>query len=94
MSPRVLPALCGERQGNYHSVTTKSVTKCLNDEASFALTLITTRPTILPKRLFEPGPSAGQVNDIFRAANGAERQAQTEFGEKASSASLEVSVRI
>jgi len=39
-----------------------------NDEASFALTLMTTRQTILPKRLFAPGPSVAQVNDMFRAA--------------------------
>ena len=38
------------------------------DMASTMLTLITTRQTILPKRLSEPGPSAWQVNDMFRAA--------------------------
>ena len=38
------------------------------DVASFALTLITTRQTILPKRLSAPGPDAAQVNDLFRAA--------------------------
>lgn len=45
-------------------------TSSLNDPdlAAFALTLITSRQTILPKRLFEPGPSPDQVNDMFRAA--------------------------
>jgi nitroreductase len=38
------------------------------DASSFALTLITTRQTILPKRLFEPGPSAQQVGAMFLAA--------------------------
>ena len=38
------------------------------DIASLALTLITSRQTILPKRLFEPGPTATQVNDLFCAA--------------------------
>ena len=52
----------------YHSTMTQPVDYCLSDEASFALTLITSRQTILPKRLFEPGPSAEQVNDMFRAA--------------------------
>ncbi len=32
------------------------------------LTLITSRQNILPKRLAEPGPSAAQVNDMFRCA--------------------------
>ncbi|PKO60255.1 MAG: nitroreductase [Betaproteobacteria bacterium HGW-Betaproteobacteria-18] len=39
-----------------------------NDLAAFALTLITSRQNILPKRLAAPGPSADQVNDMFRAA--------------------------
>jgi len=39
-----------------------------SDGASFALTLITSRQNILPKRLAGPGPSAEQVNDMFRAA--------------------------
>lgn len=38
------------------------------DEASFVLTLITSRQNILPKRLAAPGPSATQVNDMFRCA--------------------------
>jgi len=38
------------------------------DEASFALTLMTSRQNILPKRLVQPGPSAAQVNAMFRAA--------------------------
>lgn len=42
--------------------------KCPSDEAGFVLTLITTRQTILPKRLVDPGPSAAQVNDLFKAA--------------------------
>lgn len=37
------------------------------DEASFALTLMTSRQNILPKRLVQPGPSAAQVNAMFRA---------------------------
>lgn len=39
-----------------------------NELAAFALTLITSRQNILPKRLAEPGPSAAQVNDMFCAA--------------------------
>ena len=39
-----------------------------SDASSFALTLITTRQTILPKRLFAPGPSADQVRAMFLAA--------------------------
>lgn len=38
------------------------------DLAAFALTLITSRQNILPKRLAEPGPSAAQVDDMFRCA--------------------------
>ena len=38
------------------------------DMASTMLTLITTRQTVLPKRLSEPGPNAWQVNNMFRAA--------------------------
>lgn len=38
------------------------------DLAAFALTLITSRQNILPKRLAEPGPSEEQVNDMFLAA--------------------------
>jgi len=39
-----------------------------NDAAQFALTLITSRQTILPKRLTAPGPDAAQTDDLFRAA--------------------------
>ncbi|MDD2919163.1 nitroreductase [Rhodoferax sp.] len=39
-----------------------------NDLAAFALTLMTSRQNILPKRLAAPGPSEDQVNDMFRAA--------------------------
>ncbi len=39
-----------------------------NDLTSFAMTLITSRQNILPKRLAMPGPSEQQVNDMFRAA--------------------------
>jgi len=38
------------------------------EEAGFALTLITSRQNILPRRLAEPGPDAAQINDMFRAA--------------------------
>jgi nitroreductase len=38
------------------------------DLAPFALTLITSRQNILPKRLAEPGPTAEQVNGMFRCA--------------------------
>lgn len=40
----------------------------LLDEVDFALTLITSRQSILPKRLTEPGPSAEQVALMFKAA--------------------------
>jgi nitroreductase len=36
--------------------------------APWAATLIQHRQTILPKRLAEPGPDAGQLDQIFRAA--------------------------
>jgi len=39
-----------------------------NDLAAFALTLITSRQNILPRRLAAPGPGESQVNDMFRAA--------------------------
>lgn len=39
-----------------------------SDEAGLALTLITSRQTILPKRLVAPGPSEAQVAHLFRAA--------------------------
>jgi len=39
-----------------------------SDLAAFALTLITSRQNILPKRLAAPGPSTEQINDMFCAA--------------------------
>ncbi|MDD5030233.1 MAG: nitroreductase [Rhodoferax sp.] len=36
--------------------------------ADLALTLITSRQTILPKRLFEPGPNPAQIDDLFTVA--------------------------
>jgi nitroreductase len=39
-----------------------------SDLAAFAITLITSRQNILPKRLAEPGPTTEQVNDMFRCA--------------------------
>jgi len=46
---------------------------CIDDSsqptsASLTLTLITSRQSILPKRLSEPGPDPQQINDIFSAA--------------------------
>ena len=38
------------------------------DLASFALALITSRQTILPKRLTAPGPDAAQARQLFQAA--------------------------
>ncbi len=38
------------------------------DAASFALTLMTSRQTILPKRLTAPGPDATQTDELFCAA--------------------------
>lgn len=52
----------------YHSPMMLPVDTSPSDEASFALTLITSRQNILPRRLAVPGPSAEQVNDMFRAA--------------------------
>ncbi len=40
----------------------------LTQEAIFAETLITSRQSILPKRLNAPGPSAAQITQLFRAA--------------------------
>jgi len=62
---RIMNAWFGSR---YHSHMTQPVDTSPSDDASFALTLITTRQNILPKRLALPGPSAEQVNDMFRAA--------------------------
>jgi nitroreductase len=39
-----------------------------SDLAAFAITLITSRQNILPKRLAEPGPTTEQVNEMFRCA--------------------------
>ncbi len=39
-----------------------------NELSAFALTLITSRQNILPKRLAAPGPSEDQVRDMFCAA--------------------------
>ncbi len=47
---------------------TQAVELPSGDEAGFVLTLITSRQNILPRRLADPGPSAAQVNDMFRAA--------------------------
>jgi nitroreductase len=40
----------------------------LTQEAIFAEALISSRQNILPRRLSEPGPSAAQVEQLFRAA--------------------------
>lgn len=40
----------------------------LTAEASFTEALINSRQNILPRRLSEPGPSAAQVEQLFRAA--------------------------
>jgi nitroreductase len=40
----------------------------LTQEAIFAEALITSRQSILPKRLAAPGPSAAQIDQLFRAA--------------------------
>lgn len=37
-------------------------------DASLALTLITSRQSILPRRLTDPGPTQAQINDMFIAA--------------------------
>ena len=39
-----------------------------SQEAIFAEALISSRQNILPKRLSEPGPSAAQIEQLFRAA--------------------------
>jgi nitroreductase len=39
-----------------------------SQEAIFAETLISSRQNILPRRLFEPGPTAAQIEQLFRAA--------------------------
>jgi nitroreductase len=44
----------------------QNITPC--HDTGFALTLITTRQNILPKRLIAPGPSLDQVSDLFKAA--------------------------
>ena len=40
----------------------------LSPEAMFAEALISSRQNILPRRLREPGPSASQIGQLFRAA--------------------------
>lgn len=40
----------------------------LSQEAIFAETLISSRQNILPRRLFDPGPTAAQIEQLFRAA--------------------------
>jgi len=52
----------------YHSAMNLAQHDMNGDASGFALTLITTRQTILPKRLFAPGPSAQQVEAMFLAA--------------------------
>lgn len=46
----------------------QAIDNLLCDDASFALTLITSRQTVLPKRLFEPGPGDTEVEAMFQAA--------------------------
>lgn len=53
---------------SYHTDMTPPVDTLPSDEAGFALTLITSRQNILPKRLAKPGPSSEQVSDMFRCA--------------------------
>jgi len=38
------------------------------DDVNFALTLMTSRQSILPKRLVAPGPTPTQIHDMFSAA--------------------------
>ena len=52
----------------YHTRMIPSNEPPAGEEAGFALTLITSRQNILPRRLAEPGPDAAQINDMFRAA--------------------------
>jgi nitroreductase len=52
----------------YHHTMTDSASCSGSDFAALAMTLITTRQNILPRRLTEPGPSTEQVHDMFRAA--------------------------
>jgi nitroreductase len=44
------------------------VAASLSQEAIFAEALISSRQNILPRRLSEPGPSAAQIEQLFRAA--------------------------
>jgi len=48
-------------------MSSQDVRQSLTD-AALAFTLITTRQSILPKRLSEPGPDATQITDLFSAA--------------------------
>ena len=43
-------------------------TSVVSQEAGLADVLITSRQNISPKRLVEPGPSAEQIDQLFRAA--------------------------
>lgn len=52
----------------YHCGMTDLSNVTGDELAAFALTLITSRQNILPKRLAEPGPNAEQVSDMFRCA--------------------------
>ena len=56
------------KRSRYDTCMTQAVELPSGDEAGFVLTLITSRQNILPRRLADPGPSAAQVNDMFRAA--------------------------
>lgn len=58
----------GACAARYHSHMMHPFDTSPSEDASFALALITSRQNILPRRLAEPGPSAQQVNDMFRAA--------------------------
>ena len=52
----------------YHCFMTDPSNVTGNELAAFAMTLITSRQNILPRRLAAPGPSAEQVSDMFRCA--------------------------
>ena len=52
----------------YHCCMTDLSNVTGDELAAFALTLMTSRQNILPKRLAEPGPNAEQVSDMFRCA--------------------------
>lgn len=52
----------------YHEAMSTIDDLCASDEAGLALTLITSRQTILPKRLIAPGPNEAQIGHLFKAA--------------------------